>query len=452
VPRKLEATFSGMPPAAGTPSLRRSLQLTAEEFEASESEDEPMSGASSGAVLPPASPGAPPIGGSDALANWFTGGDDAAPAPSEPTTFDPSRLDRTAPIVRCCFCKKSSVHVRWYVVLTVRGGGGVLLFRPDGDLCFQHGATCQVYPKMTVAEILHKYQGDCAFKSEFDVVSVRVVSLCDRQYAMDSVFQDSILACECFVDVGAVPVANFTAKWQPPGGSFRIPCSAIKVPPHFLELECVFLQPIRAIPTDVFFYTYRMKAATHLALRHQILDADRLVRLGQAGDFFETAGQRHEINQGSKFTKTGAIGSGVVTVDMVEQRYAEEQRRLSENTAMGSTQLAAASIRADGGHTVVERVVGGQAVAVVEPTDPAQGLPRRAAGGASRPAGRPRSKPASSMEPPLSRARVSEPPPGELDASLAFHLDGDEQPPPGGDLESVADDGEDEPDGSDSYE
>ena len=76
-------------------------------------------------------------------------------------------LDRSAKVCVCSFCGAKSSECKWFVVLAVRGGPrGRMLLRPDGDVCFRHGAACQVYPKLTVQQVLDKFLADEVFNSD----------------------------------------------------------------------------------------------------------------------------------------------------------------------------------------------------------------------------------------------------------------------------------------------
>ena len=254
----------------------------------------------------------------------------ASPAPSASdrtvvSDFDPATLDPNAKVLVCIFCGAESCITRWYVVLTVKGVAGVLLHRPDGDMCFEHGAACQCYPKLTVAECLSLYRTNANWRAEFTEVGERVVGLSERLFAMRDVMQQDYLSSECFIDIAAVPVLAFTSKWQPPA-ALHAPVSIIAVPPLRRREEVILMQPIAKVPADVFFWTYRVKAGSYLGMKDRILQADRIVRMDQAVGFFEMHAEQHEIVQDNKFTKAGGLGSGIIAVGQVETRFADEQR------------------------------------------------------------------------------------------------------------------------------
>ena len=218
-PRRLE--FADLAGAATTPAhtSRSRGVMDKRSFSASESEEEPAEAVPATAVV--AAPtlrnthSAPrPLGIDPECAEYEARFKDILRAPRN--------LDSNAKVMTCCVCSAISSEVRWYVVLSVRGSGGAVLHRPDGDLCFRHGAAVTVYPLMSTAQTLNKYDTDPVFHRELEIVSYRCVDFGERMFAMMSVLPEDFLACECFIDVGAVPIMDFTAKWVPPV-SIKIP-------------------------------------------------------------------------------------------------------------------------------------------------------------------------------------------------------------------------------------
>ena len=293
------------------------------------------------------------------------------PQPAMPLGVqDGQALDDSARPCTCCFCGITSDKAKWWVLLTVRAGpNGATLARADGDLCFQHGASCHTYPKLSVQQILSKTQSDPRFADEFQAVSVRCTAVAQRMFEQIEITSADNLHAEVYIDVAAIPAAAFTAKWQP-AASIKIDLSCIPVPPFRVMTNCVLIWPPHEVPRDVFHFMYRLGCGNELRSKKLMLSPSDICRRSQAADIFGVNVDRHSAGADGKFLRDGiGFGRTVVSMADITNNYETEQRRLRESSNVGVLETSGGGAAAMGsGREIVDRIVGGVAVMMETPT------------------------------------------------------------------------------------
>ena len=265
----------------------------------------------------------------------------------------------TAAVCHCKFCQKSSREVPWYEVLTVDGRNGQHVSEAAGDVCLLHGLGCKAYPLETQQQIQARLAGSHQARIEFDVVSTRMREMQQHGvFAPHGVEQCSDLVGECSLMVAAVPVDRFAAKWMPPDALRpAVSTSVIATPPHRLMTEVVLVYPPAALPSDVFWFEYRLSAVSRLVSRKFLLQPDRQARIGHATDIFDHQITRHEAFQGNALIAGTKFGPSIVSVSTIVERYDNMQEDLRKLQAQREAHTSIGNGPSQGG--VLHRTIGG---------------------------------------------------------------------------------------------
>ena len=247
-------------------------------------------------------------------------------------------------------------------------------------------------------------------------------------FAPHGVEQCSDLVGECSLMVAAVPVDRFAAKWMPPDALRpAVSTSVIATPPHRLMTEVVLVYPPAALPSNVFWFEYRLSAVSRLVSRKFLLQPDRTARIGHATDIFGHQITRHEAFQGNAVIAGTKFGPSIVSVSTIVERYDNMQGDLRKLQAQREAHTSIGNGPGPGG--VLHRTIGGVAEEIeIEAGVRGMGPKVRRASGAGRPLKRAR------IEAPVvlhrdvpMRSVKAEMTPQALD--FGFHVDGAEPLP-----------------------
>ena len=223
-----------------------------------------------------------------------------------------SPMDPNARELQCVICDRKSTECRWHVVITVQKTNGVgnsssfsLMMRPDGDLCFLHGAGVAAYPLLSVEQVVQKVGSDAHFREEFFLVCERVAAVGERLFQQMSVSTGSAVSGETYLEVAAIPSYSVTSTWMPVG-------------------------------------------TLKLASARTPMDA-------------------HINNTDSKLLHGAGLGKTVLSMDTLKEAYGEAQRRLQ--SASNTAESVGVAAREDGGATVQRIVGGVATTLVAGPSE-----------------------------------------------------------------------------------
>jgi hypothetical protein len=233
-------------------------------------------------------------------------------SPDVPATVDQvsNNLDTNARVLSCAVCSRRSDKVRWFILITVRVnrmGAIQILVRPDGDLCFVHGAGWTAYPRLSVDQLLTRIDSEPSFRSSFEEVSVRCASVGERLFQQMTVSSAECLSAYTFVDFAAIPTASVTENWLPPN-ILKIMMATIPVPPGRQKEECYLVYPADSVGGDVFHFIHRVGVGDETKFETVHLDHSKVARLGQCEDVFHAKSLQHLNYKDSKFAPNGMLG------------------------------------------------------------------------------------------------------------------------------------------------